>query len=606
MFGNTLRMKFIFLFLAMAAMRLETLPAQINVWTNLGPDGGAIGAMAVDPNNSNTAYAARGNAGGGLFKTTDGGASWHAINSGLLTTMPVSALAIDSRDPNTLYAGIRFWPGGLFKSIDGGKEWLQVTLPTSPRSVGVVFSLAIVPDDPDTIYVAIGGPNGLFKSSDRGQSWNAVNFGFGASSELLAFAIDPQISTTMYAATGDGWFKSEDGGGSWRLLRAGRTSNGVVLPVLAPDPHRPGTVYIASTVTNGRGLIRTVLKSTDGGETWIPLESTFPPDIGSIAFDNQDPNTLYVGTGEGAFKSADAGATWTAQRIRASFITALAVDAQNAQLIYGAADVGFFVSTNGGVSWAKSPIPGYVGGLATDRVNANTVYVTGNGVFNSADAGNTWGLVGNKFGLGPLIVDPKNPSTFYASSYGGGVWKSTDGGSQWTVALTAGNLDGSSPLAIDPQSPDTLYAGTGGGIFKSTDGGTHWSRSGLEREYPTALALDPRNPSTIYAGTGNGVFKSSDGGETWNAMSFGLPGGFPTGFVTALIVHPQDGRTVYAGTWDSGVFRSTDGGETWNALNAGLTARSVGSLAIHRDNPNTVYAGTSGGGVFVFTAGRAE
>jgi hypothetical protein len=70
---------------SVAAMRAETLPAQINVWTSLGPEGGSIGAMAVDPNNPNTAYAARGEYGGGLFKTTDGGSTWNAINWGLLT-----------------------------------------------------------------------------------------------------------------------------------------------------------------------------------------------------------------------------------------------------------------------------------------------------------------------------------------------------------------------------------------------------------------------------------------------------------------------------------------------------------------------------------------
>src|SRR5262245_40434434 len=205
--------------LAVAAITVESLPAQITVWTSLGPDGGSIGAIAIDPLNSNTAYAARGESGGGLFKTTDGGATWNPINSGLLTTMPVSALAIDSRNSNTLYAGIRYWPGGLFKSVDGGRNWLELSLPTGRlQGLKVVFSLAVIPGDPYTIYALTGGANGVFKSSDRGQTWNAVNFGFGMS-EVLALAIDPQNPTTMYAATGDGVFKSEDAGANWRLLR---------------------------------------------------------------------------------------------------------------------------------------------------------------------------------------------------------------------------------------------------------------------------------------------------------------------------------------------------------------------------------------------------
>src|SRR5207245_2080938 len=91
-------------------------------------------------------------------------------------------------------------------------------------------------------------------------------------------------------------------------------------------------------------------------------------------------------------------------------------------------------------------------------------------------------------------------------------------------------------LTVDPQNPSTVYAGTDGGVFKSTNGGANWSaaNSGLTATDVRALAVDPQNPSTVYAG-GDGVFKSTNGGATWNAANSGLLG---TG-VAALAVDPQ-------------------------------------------------------------------
>src|SRR5206468_3734344 len=142
-------------------------------------------------------------------------------------------------------------------------------------------------------------------------------------------------------------------------------------------------------------------------------------------------------------------------------------------------------------------------------------------------------------------------------------------------------------LAIDPMTPSTLYAGTyGGGVYKSTSGGAGWSavNTGLPyyygryyfRPYVTALAIDPQTPTTLYAGTGgSGVFKSTDGGASWSAVNTGLPYSGPSytphySYVPALAIDPQTPATLYAGTSGSGVFKSTDGGASWNAVNTGL------------------------------------
>jgi len=142
-------------------------------------------------------------------------------------------------------------------------------------------------------------------------------------------------------------------------------------------------------------------------------------------------------------------------------------------------------------------------------------------------------------------------------------------------------------------------------VFKSTDGGSSWSVVSLPNAGTSAvnaLAIDPATPTTLYVGTrlrglhgSFSVFKSTDGGSTWSVVNTGLPINTP---VTALAIDPTIPTTLYAGT--VGVFKSTDGGSTWSAVNTGLTNTAVRALAIDPATPTTLYAGTDGG-VFVIT-----
>jgi photosystem II stability/assembly factor-like uncharacterized protein len=191
-----------------------------------------------------------------------------------------------------------------------------------------------------------------------------------------------------------------------------------------------------------------------------------------------------------------------------------------------------------------------------------------------------WTSIGPKGGpIRALTVDSQKPSTVYAGTSGGGVFKSTDGGRNWTAANSGLTALDVRILAIDPQDTTTLYAGThnsSSGVFRSTDGGASWSAvsSGLP-EFPgvLALAIDPQNPSTLYAGTQfNGVFKSTDWGASWTAINFGLPTGpysQPLVGVTALVIDPRNTSTVFAWVGGNGVFKSTDGGASWSAASVG-------------------------------------
>src|SRR2546426_559754 len=145
-------------------------------------------------------------------------------------------------------------------------------------------------------------------------------------------------------------------------------------------------------------------------------------------------------------------------------------------------------------------------------------------------------------------------------------------------------------LAIDPQTPTTLYASSSGvGVFKSIDGGGNWSavNTGLDTtRCCITLGIDPQTPAILYAGATDAVFKSTDGGGSWHPTGLTKPGFI---FISALAIDPQAPATLYAGTYSSGVFKSTDGGGNWSAVNTGLTSLFVRALVTSPPTPTTPY-----------------
>src|SRR5947209_12664211 len=260
-----------------------------NVWTSLGPDGGSITALVIDPQNTSTVYAATGN---GVFKTTDKGASWTAANAGLPADL-IQAVVIDPQNTGTLYASIL--SHGVFKSKDGGVSWNPAGsgLPTYSSDVTgyqEVPALVIDPRHPDTLYAAIGDDplsRGIYKTINGGGNWTAVNSGLPSRSpgyNVASLAIDPQDTNLLYAAV-DLYsqqqtlnpgviFRSADGGASWAATAAGLPgfSHYDLGPApLLIDPRNSSTLY-AGTASAG------VWKSTDRGTSWFAVNSGVPAD----------------------------------------------------------------------------------------------------------------------------------------------------------------------------------------------------------------------------------------------------------------------------------------------------------------------------------------
>jgi len=325
---------------------------------------------------SETAYAATNN---GVFKSTDGGASWVSVNAGILGH--TFSLAIDPTHPETVYAGTL--GEGVFKTTDGGVTWLPAGLAKT-----VIEKLALDPNDSNTIYASIWGSmyfsGNVFKSADGGGNWVAADAGLPGSvaTELTTDSSNPAV---LYAGTNfSGVFKTTNGGASWTPANAGLKNTYV--SGLTVDPADPTTVYLGISgcsfnCANPAGFF----KSTDGGISWAGFTTGLTDlQVVSLAVDPMDTRVLYAGARlHGLFKSVDAGLTWTSinRNLRPTMFVSdhfpLIADPVIAGTVYAGTTDGVFKSTDSGINWTASnnglPTGTKVFALALEPASAPTI-----------------------------------------------------------------------------------------------------------------------------------------------------------------------------------------------------------------------------------------
>ncbi len=569
--------------LLVATGMIQPAAAGVQQWTAHGPEGAEVTRIVIDPTAPQVVYTLT-NAFAGLFKSTDGGATWQRLRPPVRGVL--NALVVDPQNPGTLYAAT--YSGEVVKSLDRGETWSFL------GELEQLATLAIDPVTPSTLYAGtlLGGK--ILKSTDSGQTWQATAADFGQTAvETILF--DPAAPSTLYVvALLRGVFKSTDGGQTWAAL-----SN---LPadtrLLVISPLAPSTLYASDLVS--------IFRSTDGGSTWRRSEGG-PNGVYALAVNPQSPSTVYAGTPEGVFSSRDGGVNWVYIGLRHTAVYAVAVDPATPSTLYaGGYGTGVFKSTDEGGTWAainQGLVGSVILGLAMDPTTPSTVYaITTSGlVFKTTDGGLTWSTVstGRKGSeIYGLWVDPENPATLYANT-SLGLFKTTAGGRRWRFIQ-----DSVFALAIDPVHPSTLYASTVQGLLKSTNGGRTWSLSnaGLGDAVVTRLAIAPESPAILYASTSNnGVYKTTNAGQTWTPANQGLSD--PPFFIAALAVDPTNSSTVYACDTGQGLVRTTDAGGHWAPVQVSGSHFGCSSVAIAATNPSTVYAGFMGDGVFRSTDG---
>ncbi len=355
----------------------------------------------------------------------------------------------------------------------------------------------------------------------------------------------------------------------WREIgpyRGGRTR------ALAGVPSQPNVFYIAAV--NGG-----VWKTDDYGRTWNPIFDHEPTgSIGALAVAASDPNIIFAGsgeglqrpdlsTGDGIYKSTDAGKTWTHLGLRdGQQIPKIAIDPRDSNHLYVA-------------------VLGHPYGPNEER-----------GLYGSTDGGQTFQKLLYKdenTGANDVEIDPSNPDVVYAafweaqqgpwensawSGTGGGIFKSTDSGKTWKQLKEGLPQEGvvQANLAIAPSDPKRIYAAVASlgpnsaprlGLYRSEDGGESWSKI-TDDPRPAARigggdlpvpAVDPKNPDVVYSASVV-TWKSIDGGKTWTAIR-GAPGGDD---YQSIWINPNN-PDVFLIVSDQGAIVTVNGGETWSS-----------------------------------------
>lgn len=567
------------------------------VWEFSGPlnIGGRISDIAIDPIDPDTYYV--GAASGGIFKSTDAGATWLPIFDGQ-QYLSIGDIEISATDSNKIYVGtgepnagggsLAYDGNGIFKSTDGGLTWESKGLP----DIGSVGKIVIDPTDDETLYVGAMGPlfrddpnKGVYKSTDGGDTWSQVLF-VSEITGVIDMAIHPTNPNIVYAAT-------------WERIRR-------------PDFRIYG------------GETSRIYRSTDAGATWSELTTglpSLPEQKGRISIDiaQSNPDVLYAlyadrnGSIFDVFKTTNGGNSWSSlgggDLTNVGFhwwFGGITVDPSDENTLY---NIGFVMekSTDGGASWGPSFSGVHVDqhALAFHPSIANLVLLGNDGgLYTSTDAGNSWTfddtLPITQFYR--IEADPQNTNRLYGGSQDNSTFRTTTGGLSDFTIITGG--DGFQPL-IDPNDSGTIYTlAQRGFLQKSINDAASFTTvlSGIDpaerKNWDTPIAFDPANSNIVFYG-GERLYKSVDAALNWNPISPILhdgpyPGNNGFGTLTSIDISSFDSNKIVIGYDDGNIWTTTDGGSNWVQVSATLPDRWVTKVLTSRFDSNTLYVTISG------------
>ena len=551
-----------------------------------GPDSGRVNAIAIDPSSPSTIYA--GAAGGGVWKSTDGGGHWTQLTDGMpdlaisaITISQTGKIYVGTGDSDGSFGGGLAKSGdGIYVSSDGGNTW--TSMGQSTFGTAVISGILINPANPNEIIVSTGVGKcckystsfdkndnvGIFLSTNGGSTWSqqlTANDVATGIAELTTVPVQSNqgIETWLYA----GDFLSNIwayympnypswSGGFWQAFPQGDLSScSSVLRncriTLASSPDYPDWLYAAMggadnqlaamgaiDVVNGYVALFNLPQNTTNTSNPFGTETVPPCGEGqsfydlAIAVDPNNGNRIYFGCSE-LFRSDDGGVTWT--------------------------DLGGYTNN----SQVHPDVHAIV--VASD----GRVYVGDDGgIYTSSDLGKTWtslnaGLQITQFYS--VSVDPTGE--LLGASQDNGCEASFDGGAHWQIINTGdGAWTGTARVNSNALMCEYPFAQ----FEMSLDGGRTNMKvltSGLpnniqqKADFVTPMAQDPRNPGTLYVGA-DGVYKTTDYGGSWASAG----GTFANTTMTALAVSPADSSVIYAGSLQGGGFMSTDGGSSWQRL----------------------------------------
>jgi len=617
-----------------------------NDWQVVGPTGGDVRVIAIDPKDKNRLYIST--LDGQIHTSSDAGRSWRLLANLNEPELILDQLFVDSRDSRKIYAsGHRHKaPGGFFRSTDGGVTWKE----SDELKKESIHSMTQSPLDPSLLLV--GTTHGVWRSKDSGEDWEKISSAT-MPVNIDSLVLDPRTNDTMYAGTWWRAYKSTDAGKNWRLIRDGMIDDSDVFAITL-DPKNPEHV-IASACSG-------IYQSQNGGEKWskingIPSQSRRTRDILQHP---TIPGTVYAGTTEGFWMTSNGGKTWSLTTQRNLEINSIAVHPQEPNRVYiGTNNYGVMVSTDGGRNFTPTNenFSSRFTYLVTpdvqlsDRLYAATHNTaTGGGFFFlSNDSGRTWQQAKNldvsRVRIFTVRQDTANPNLMYLGT-NIGIFRSMDRGASWaqliapkatkaapkrspakssakkpvkkTAAVTA-RAAAPVPAPVGPKLiraltdkvtiievlPNNagLLAGTDKGLFRTTDVSKGWEKLALGEgisENIFAIHVSASRPDTIWVGTANsGVLVSHDKGMTWDRTG-GAVDNVP---VSSIMSDPKRPDYVYVGTTQA-FYISRDGGKKWVRKGGGLLLGNYTSILINPDNTDEMLVSSSfetDGGIYIST-----
>jgi photosystem II stability/assembly factor-like uncharacterized protein len=590
----------LFAFLLVLAATVAAPSAKSQTWKRLGPDGGDVRTLASDPSRLNFVYL--GTTDGHIFGSEDGGRHWQLLGlAGAEQNAIVTAILVDPRDSDLLFASI--WTrekqgegGGIYRSTDRGRSWHPAGL------VGhAVRAFVAAPSDPDTLVA--GALDGVFRSRDAGKNWEMITP--ANDPELRNFdslAVDPRDPEIIYAGTFHLPWKTVDGGRDWAAIHEGMIDDSDVLS-LAVNPSNPEQVFASAC----SGIYR----SDDAGTHWKRVQGI--PDSSKrtlvIRFDPGRTNTLYAGTTDGLWKSTDTGARWHRVSPDNWVVNALAFlstvdetstdEARSAEprrdeLLIGTEQQGVLVSeaSKGNFEPANEGFEHRrVVSLAVDRENSRRLGAVlanaADSVVVSEDAGETWAPLGSG---SPASVRRlfSTPAGWYAAVASGGFVRLNEKNGHWSREGVVGSAARSTASGGKPSrltlfeavvndltfSDTAWFAATEEGLFKSNDAGKSWYQLAFSPlSLPVVSVRVSGDGAEIRIVSSHGMVFSSDAGRSWKwhdlpLESYGALRLEVVGVFTLLVTSP------------SGLYISRDDGITWAKIQSGLPASPVKDILV--------------------------
>ena len=636
----------------------------------------SIGCLAMDPKNPNVVWVGAGennsqrsvSFGDGIYRTRDGGKSWE--NLGLKESEHIGKILIDPRDSNVVYVAAQgpLWRSGgdrgLYKTTDGGATWERILHISDDTGINEVHC---DPRDPDVLYASAyqrrrhvwtlvnGGPeSGIHKSTDGGKTWRKITSGIPASDKgRIGMAVCPVNPDIVYAIIeaqdkDGGFFRSTDRGETWAKMSDYNASSPQYYHEIVCDPKDENRVYSLDTfmhVTN------------DGGKTFtrMPQKSRHVDDH-ALFIDPTNTDYLLVGCDGGIYESFDRGANWTHKgNLPVTQFYRVAVDnGAPFYYVYGGTQDN---NTLGGPSRTKSPAGianeewfSTVGGdgfePAIDPEDPNIVYSQwqhGGLVRHDRRSGEIVDIKPReapgedplKWNWdSPLLISPHNRMRLYFAAQK--VFRSDDQGNSWTCisddltrkidrrklkvfgkvqSVDAVSLHRSTSIygncvamTESPLVEDLLYVGTDDGLVQVTeDAGRNWREIRVfptvpDVTYVSCLIASRHDKDTVYASFDNhknGDFKpyalrSRDRGQTWESIVGDLP---EREIVYSIAEDHENADLLFAGT-EFGVYFTVDGGAHWIRLKGGIPTIAVRDIDIQRRENDLVLA-TFGRGFYI-------